>query len=177
LLQAQAAGVGVGLSESGQAVASLPRGLCVGATSVLGPTTVPVTGDIFSYALVVDVGSASGNESDPAAASDVALSSDLFEPGESATDLVDEVVHAFGPAAYARRSLERFGAALSRFVSDPRQRRLALLECILVPLVATTMSGDERTEALDALRPVAQEAGVTDADVNSLERRLRERLA
>jgi hypothetical protein len=108
---------------------------------------------------------------------EVPLVGDLFVPAEVPRDLVEEVVEAWPPARDSRSALERFGAALARFESDRQRVREALIECIVIPLIATTQSDDERAEGLQVAQRILGRSEEARSNLGDLERRLRARLS
>jgi len=180
LLQLRAAGLDVTLppGEEGEVqVLTQAAGLRLGGTTVEGPTSLPVSRDLWAHAVAIDVDLVTSPAQGAASeATEISLSSDLLACADVPADLVDELLEALPSARDSRGALERFGAALGRLESDRERVKAALIECVMLP--AVVLAGDE--ERSESLRALQQLLGGTDEigrDLADLERRLRRRLA
>lgn len=175
-LQMQRAGIPFGADFGGAsegAPLALPDGIRLAATTVAGPTCLPVTPDLWSFAVAIEVDEGP-TALPPTDVSEVLLSSELAKPGEAPSEAIDALLEQVPVARDCRTSLELFGASLSRFETDADRVRLALIDCVLVPQVAL-MSPEYRTQAMESLKG-AVSANDDFARVERLEQRLRGRL-
>jgi hypothetical protein len=155
---------------------SLPPGLRFAATAVTGPTSLPVSRDLWAHAVVVEV------EAQPFTApstleepSELMLDSEWMTPGSTPTELIKELCEAWPEASEGRPALERFGAMYGRFESAGKVRT-ALVESVLLPLAVTLEESEERDEALRVLQGLLDSEQDRERLARSA-RRLRQRLA
>jgi len=118
-----------------------------------------------------------GGSAAPSEPSEVLLSSELAAPGDTPTDIVEELIEALPVARDCRSALERYGAAMGRFESDHKRVKTALVEGILIPLVAAAQTEEERVEALEVLQRTLDSSQESSRSLVSLEKRLRLRLS
>ena len=148
------------------------RGLRLSATLVAGATTVPVSPQLWSYAMAVHPELSVPTEPATLTLGDLPLSSDLLAPGDIPTALVDALVESWPDCRELRPALTRLGAALTRlYDKEKEEQRIteALLHGLVLPYVATTLSSEEQSEALSV-------AGDTDGVLANTLRLLRRRL-
>ena len=153
-----------------------PSNVWLAATAVDGPTSLPTSRDVLAHSVVIEVDACQVvSDGTRDTASEIALDSELIRPVDPPTHIVEDLLEAFPDARGYRSSLDRFGAMLARFESDPGRLRTALVESVLLPLVVTLDAEDERAEAFQALgKHLGAEEGTRLTVVG---RRLRRRIA
>lgn len=144
-------------------------GLRLVATLVAGATTVPVTPQLWSHAVAVypEPGLSAAPTAD---LGDVALSSELFVPGDEPTGAIEGLIDAFPDCGDLRPALSRFGAALTRLYDEEARINDALLSGLILPYLATALTSEEQAEVLS-------KGGDTDVPLAKALRRLRRSLA
>lgn len=143
--------------------------LRLAASLVIGATTVPVSCQLWNHAVAISPEPVSAAPQIVSVASDMLLSSDFLTPGDVPTAQVEELVDAWPGCAELRPTLERFGAALSRFYEGARITE-ALLHGLVLPYLVTAFSPEEQDD-------VVNKFGSADNDALSVAaRRLRRRL-
>lgn len=157
------------LTDLGLSPLSSVRGLQLAASLVAGATTVPVTPQLWSHAAAIypEPSSLSTQTSVPG---DVALSSELFAPGDEPTGVIDGLVDTWPDCCELRPAMSRFGSALTRLYEEESRVTEALLNGMVLPYVATALTVEEQAEALS-------KAGDADGSLALALRRLRRRLA
>jgi hypothetical protein len=156
--------IDVGLSPWSSA-----RGLRLTATLVSGATTVPVSSQLWSYATAVYPEPSSPAPQSAPNLGDVSLSSELLALGDVPTGVVDALVDSWPDCRELRPALARLAAALTRLYDDEQRIAEALLNGLVLPFVATTLTVEEQDEALN-------KAGDRDGAHAAALRRLRRRL-
>ena len=156
---------------------SWPTGLWLAATSVAGPTSLPVSRDIWQYAVAIDVrpsGSAE-TKNDAPRITEVAPRGEHMDPVGVPQDLVDDLLESYPEAGEVRRVLQRLGASFARYTTNKDDLRATLVEAVLLPLVTTSPDEGEREEVVENLVQ-----GLPDDRaeiVRSAAKRLRQRFA
>lgn len=122
-------------------------GLRISASHVFGPTTVPVSPQIWHHAVAIfpEPQSRVGSSLDP---SDLTLDSELLEPGEVPTEVVEALSEAWPACRELEPILKRYGAALQRLYDEPGRLSQALLHGLVLPFLVTALTEDEQEEAL-----------------------------
>ncbi len=144
------------------------------ATAVGGATTIPVSRDLWSHAMAIYV------EKTPPIGVVPGLSdvgSELLCPADEPEGVVDEIVAAWPPAREVAAGLRAFARGLSHFESDASRVSRGLAESILLPLIASTHSDEERVAAFESLATIKGILKESIPDLEDLERQLRWRLA
>lgn len=168
VLQLREAGLPLLAPQLPEAVV-IPSCLRLVATIVAGATTVPVTPQLWCYAVAIEFepGPVVLGATNP---TEVAMTSDLVAPGDPPREAVESLIEAWPDCADLRGALERYGAALSRLYSEGPRVRAALLEGIVLPFLVSTAGEDEQEEALTKLAPAG------DTTLALAAKRLRKRL-
>jgi hypothetical protein len=169
VLQMRAAGLPQIVPQFEEPV-QLPSNLRIAATLVAGATTVPVSPQLWAYAVAFELDAV---PIIPGAtqATELPLASELFAPGDVPSDAVESLVEAWPGSNEVRPALERFGAALSRLYTDGPRIRSALLEGIVLPFLVSCTDDDEQEDAVNKL--VDADASALTALAKRLHRRLR----
>jgi hypothetical protein len=156
----------------------LPRSLRWAATVVDGAATVPVSRDLWAQAIALHVERTDAGHLLDESPSELALSSELMQTGEVPLAVVEELLAACPQALELDACLRSYSSALSRFESDPKKLTATLVECVLLPLVASLPEAEERTDALERLQKLVP-AGSGDSVtlLSDLSKQLRRRLA
>ena len=152
-----------------------PSNLLLAATAVEGPTSLPICRDLLAYSVVVEVEAceqAPGGSQEQT--SELSFAPDLSAPSEVPSSLLEDLFATWPDAQAYRRTLSSFGGMLARFESDSARIRAALLDSVLLPLVATLDNDDEREEASEALTRQLADDEVTR--LQAMLRRLRRRI-
>ncbi len=157
------------LTEVGLSRLSFARGLRLAASLVAGATTVPVTPQLWSHAAAI-YSEPSSPSAQTAALGDVALSSELFVPGNEPTGVIDALLDTWPDCRELRPAMSRFGSALTRLYDEEPSVTDALLNGLVLPYVVTALTAEEQAEALSR-------AGTADGTLALAFRRLRRRLA
>jgi hypothetical protein len=79
----------------------------------------------------------------------VSLSSEIFIPGDEPLAAVEELLDIWPDCTELRHILCRYGAALSPFFPETETTNL-LLNTLILPHIATSLDGDDQSEALKA---------------------------
>jgi hypothetical protein len=145
---------------------SITGGLRLSATLVLGATTVPVTPHLWSHAVAIYAESNSPLALTSTNAAEFTLSSELLGLGDVPTAVVDALVDAWPDCSDLRPVMGRFGSALTRFNDEEKRVAQLLLHNCVLPYVATALTIEEQTEALNR-------AGDADGTLAKALRRLR----
>jgi len=148
---------------------SAARGLRLAATLVAGATTVPVSSQLWSYATAIYPEPSPKSPQPAATTGDLSLSNELLALGDVPTGVVDSLILSWPECHELRPTLARLGSALTRLYDDERRLEEALLHGVVLPYVATALSGDEQVEALSHARD-------TDGALAAMLRRLRRTL-
>jgi hypothetical protein len=167
-------------TAAGHAMAprALPRSLYWAATVADGAATLPISRDLLAQAVVLHVGRGDGGQLLDSAPTELALSSELMETGEAQTGVVETLLTVWPQAIEVEACLWSYAAALSRFESDPKNLMSAVIECVLLPLVASLPGADERADALERLQRILRaESGDSTTTLSDLLKQLRRRLA
>lgn len=156
------------MTEIGLSLLSSAGGLRLAASLVTGATTVPVTPQLWSHAAAI-YAEPNSPSTPTAAPGDIALSSELFAPGDEPTGVIEALIDAWPDCIELRPAMSRFGAALTRFFDDVPRVTDALRNGLVLPYIATALSAEEQAEALS-------KAGDADRSLALVLRRLRRRL-
>lgn len=155
-----------------------PRNLRLAATVTDGATTLPVSRDLWAHAVALHVDRAPSGHLLDDSPSEVALSSDLMQPGEPPLAVIEALLEACPYASEVDACLRAYASAMARFESDHKHLLNALIECVILPLVATLPEVNERDGALEQLQrlvPTRSDDGL--APLGELAKQLRRRLA
>lgn len=147
------------------------RGLRIAATFVAGATTVPVSSQLWSYATAVYPEHTTASVPTAPSSGALALSSDLLAPGDPATEIVDMLLESWPDCRELRPAMARFSAALTRLYEiqkDEQRIADALLHCLVLPYIATSLSAEEQADALST----AKDDGELAKALGRLRRRL-----
>jgi hypothetical protein len=157
------------LTDLGLSPLSSTRGLRLASCLVLGATTVPVSPQLWSHAVAIfpDPSSPAGQST---ALGDIALSSELFAPGDEPTEVIDALIDAWPDCRELRPAMSRFGSMLTRFYDEEPRVADALRDALVLPYLATALTVEEQFEAL-------AKAGDADGSLALALRRVRRRLA
>jgi hypothetical protein len=153
-----------------------PSNVWIAATLIDGPTTLPVSRDLWNSAVLIetddDVSSSSplplpeSTELDP--------EGDLVNLSESQSDLVEALLEVLPDYRALRETSERFLGALAPLERDRSTLEATWVELLLLPLIASLDDAEERDETL---RRVTQARGGTPPEISALVRRVRRRIA
>ncbi|RKG99982.1 hypothetical protein D7X32_24890 [Corallococcus carmarthensis] len=157
------------LAEVGLSPFATAPGLRLAASLVNGATTVPVTPQLWSHAVAIQLGP-SAPTTQVATLGDVARSSELFAPGDEPKGAIEALLDAWPDCNELRPAMSRFGAALTRFYDEEDRISDALLRGLVLPYVVTALTLEEQAEAL-------ANAGDGDGALALALRGLRRRLA
>ena len=153
-----------------------PSNVLLSASIVEGATTLPLCRDLWNSAVLVDT---DGETPKLSAVPDVVE----LDP-ESGLMQVDPPIEV--EADYfemlpgyesLRESSERYLSALSNFEGDKEKLVRALAESILLPFAASINDEEERGELLQPLTVIVGTVGLPTAELESLVRRIRRRIA
>lgn len=153
-----------------------PSNVLLSASIVEGATTLPLCRDLWNAAVLVDT---DGETPKPSAVPDVVE----LDP-ESGLMRVEPPIE--GEADYfemlpgyeaLRESSERYLSALSNFEGDQEKLVRALAESILLPFAASITDDEERGELLQPLTKMVSTVGLPTAELESLVRKIRRRIA
>jgi hypothetical protein len=158
------------VGEAGLAPVAPWTGFRLAATLVAGATTVPVSPQLWSHAVALYPEPRPVIQQAAAPPGDVSLSGALMALGDVPNTEIDELIGAWPDCSELRPVLERFGAALARFYSEPSRLRGALLEGVVLPYLVTTLGAEEQEDALSKL------LRESDAALIEVTKRLRRRL-
>lgn len=157
------------LAEVGLSPFASAPGLRLAASLVVGATTVPVTPQLWSYAVAIHPGP-SAPATQAATLGDVARSSELFALGDEPKGAIEGLLDAWPDCHELRPAMSRFGAALTRLYDEEDRISDALRSGLVLPYVATALTPEEQAEAL-------ANAGDGDGSLAFALRGLRRRLA
>lgn len=152
------------LTDIGLSPLASARNLRLAATAVFGATTAPLTSQLWSHAVAIWPEAALPSTQPPVLGT-VSLQSDLFAPGDTPTDEIDELLSAWPDSQELRPSLTRFGSALTRLYDDRQRVKEALVSSVILPYIATALTVEEQTAALS-------KAGDADGSLALMLRRL-----
>jgi len=177
VLQSQRIGVPITCTPTSVSPLSIPSALRFAATAVVGAATVPISPELWSFAVAVETQFAPRSPAE-VPIGEIVVDSDLFLPADVPHEAVDDLIDDFPYAVEYRPSIERFASALARFENRSRIRA-AIIECNILPAIATILNDQERDEALEGL---LQKVARDDNDeylkeLRALEHRLRVRVA
>jgi len=154
--------------------------LVVAATAAAGATTAPASPDLWGYAVVIDVPTAGRLATDlpELSALDLSLLSDV---PNTLQDFILELEDALGDIWVVDDGLidtaTRFSGQLAD-LQDPEEVFVSVLECVIVPALATSLSGQPLTEAVDgALAAGSPNIRKRRRQVQSLAQRLHQRFS
>jgi hypothetical protein len=139
------------------------------ASFVTGATTVPVSSQLWNYATAIYPEPLVQNEDTGSEIGDISLSSDLLIPGDAPTEVVEELVDLWPDCRELLPVLIRLGSALTRLYDEKARIADALLNGIVLPYIATSLTIEEQVEAVNR-------AGDADDARTKALRRLRKRL-
>jgi hypothetical protein len=157
------------MTDAGLSTIESTGGLRLAATFVAGATTVPVTPQIWSYAVALYPEPSLATIQGETALGDLTLSSEFLALGEVPVGVVDSLIDAWPECLELRPTLERFGSALNRLYSGEERLTEALLNALILPYVATAMNAEEQADALSKV-------GDKDETIVTTLHRLRRRL-
>lgn len=163
------------IEVEGHSSLQLPPGLRLAGMDVDGPSTLPISRDVWAHGVALEMPSLAtrGAATPPG---EVLLSSQLAQPANIPTEIVDRILEAVPQASDLRECLARFGAGLTRFYTDNRQVMAALVECAVLPYLATLPDKDERDAGVAALATLMSPTSSGAEELAALARRLRARL-
>ncbi len=168
----------VGLHSPLAGAVQFPRSLCLAATVTDGATALPVSRDLWAHAVALHMDRAPAGHLLDDSPSEVALSSELLQPGEPPLAVVEAVIEACPYASEVDACLRAYASALVRFESDHKHVLNALIECVMLPLVVTLPEAHERDEALEQLQRLVPTRGDDGLPpLGDLAKQLRRRLA
>jgi hypothetical protein len=157
------------LADIGMSPRQLGKGLRLVASFVTGATTVPVSSQLWNYATAIYPEPLVQNEDTGSEIGDISLSSDLLIPGDAPTEVVEELVDLWPDCRELLPVLIRLGSALTRLYDEKARIADALLNGIVLPYIATSLTIEEQVEAVNR-------AGDADDARTKALRRLRKRL-
>jgi len=155
-----------------------PSNVFISATLIEGPTTLPVSRDLWSMAALIETdGSAPSALPSPwRETTELDPESSLVKPSEPLSDLVDEILEDWPEYGSFRDVFGRFFNALALFESDRYKRERALVESLLLPLIASLDDEEDRYKELQRVK--ARELTGTDLlEPAVLVHRMRRRIA
>lgn len=135
------------LADIGLSPLASARGLRLAASLVAGATTVPVSPQLWSHAVAI-VPEPSSPSSHTAASGDLALSSELFVPGDEPKGVIDALLDTWPDCRELRPAMSRFGSALIRLYDDESRVTEGLLNGLVLPYIATALASDEQDDAV-----------------------------
>lgn len=135
------------LQLGGLAPSATKPTLRLAATLVLGATTVPVTPQLWSYAVAIYPGPQSPTLVGSEVPKEVGSSSDLLALGDVPREQVDTLIEEWPECSELKPTLEKFGAALSRLY-DAERIAESLLQGLVLPYLVTALSADEQEQVL-----------------------------
>ncbi|MGE4264030.1 MAG: hypothetical protein AB7E46_06105 [Desulfovibrio sp.] len=138
------------LNDAGVAHEVPPAGLRLSATIVAGPTTVPVTPQIWYHAVAISTELVTPIPGSPRLG-DMTMSSDLLTLGDVPVEEIDSLIEICPECAELRPVLERYGSALSRVYSESARIRNALVEGVVLPYIVTALCEEEQDVMLREL--------------------------
>jgi hypothetical protein len=146
------------LQLSGLAPAGTRQNLRLAASLVTGATTVPVTSQLWSYAVALYPGPQSPTPQSNEETKEVSSSSELFALGDVPREQVDSLMDEWPECSDLKPTLERFGAALNRFCDAERITEY-MLQGLILPYLVTALSAEDQEDVL------ARMAGEENAQV------------
>jgi len=153
-----------------------PSNLLLAATVVEGPTTLPMSVEVWGRGVFIET---DGDVPFLSTAPDVSqIAPDLGLVGlpEMRTGIPNTLLEILPEYGSFRDVAESFLSTLSIFEPDDNKVERAFLESILLPLAISYISDDEREEALARLVKAAKTENADAKDLQLLARRIRRRI-
>jgi hypothetical protein len=127
-----------------------PENVLLSLTAVEGATTLPITPELWTRAILVDteipfVRKASSSRETP---SEIARDGEVMKVGEPSSDVVAKVLDSLSGYEASRESAEQFLTALASFESDESKLRKALVDSLLLPIAVGIENQEEREDAV-----------------------------
>ena len=129
---------------------SWPENVLLSLTAVEGATTLPITPELWTRAILIDteipfVRKANSSRETP---SEIARDSEVMKVGEFRSDVVAKVLDSLSGYEASREPAERFLTALASFESDESKLRKALVDSLLLPMAVGIENQEEREDAV-----------------------------
>jgi len=163
-------------SDTVPAAVEWPRGLRLAATCVAGPTSLPVSPDLWAHAVAIEVAPLEDAHSAGAhAISEFPIDGGVIPEVDVSPESLSALVGACPDARSCRATMIRFARCFAALNGSEAELRRAVAETSVVPLIAGFTMEEERLTALAAITGVlgAEHA----AALRELEVRLRRSIA
>lgn len=156
------------------------RGLFIAATDIAGSTTAPISPDLWGLAVAIDVPEPADFDAGAAALSAMEFAT---LPSDFDSELIDlfikearQALEGFWPIDEGVLSAAWNFAAHSSTIGSPGEVRRSVIECSLVPTLASSLTVPGLASAIDAIVDWAgPRSGVDRPTLNRLARRLQRR--
>jgi hypothetical protein len=147
------------LTELGLSPLTPTPSLRLAASFVVGATTVPVTPQLWNHASAI-YSEPNLPSKENAVSGDIALSCELFAPGDEPSEVIDALLETWPHCRELRPVMIRLGSILTRFYDEESRVSDALLNNLILPYIATAFTVDEQEGFLsktgDTLGPTAE---------------------
>jgi hypothetical protein len=154
-----------------------PPGMRICCTVVEGPTSLPVSRDIWAHSVAIEIDPGAVPESAPRPApTEVEPDAGFMSLSDPPKELLEDLMKGLPEMRPYRHAVERFGAALVGLGESEGSIRAAVIESLFLPAVVTGPP-DELQDGLDALRELVGDDDAEDAAFSSRVKRMRRRLA
>lgn len=149
-----------------------PRGLRLAATCVAGPTSLPVSRDLWANSVAIEVAPLAELAQGAVAQgrSEFAIDGGVLTEVDVSPDLLASLITTFPEARSCLSAMNRFARAFLSLNSNEPELRRALVEAALLPIISGIAMEDQRTSALEA---IGRELGADANELRELELRLR----
>ena len=154
-----------------------PPNVLLSATLVEGPTTLPVTRDLWSTAVLIETDGEGSRVSPIPEVTELAPNSSLMKSLESPPDLGANIFEDLPGYESFQDVSVRFLGALSYFENEQERLDLTVIETILLPIILSTDNEEERDEMINKLSKLNGQVGLSSSKWTSLVRRIRRRVA
>lgn len=179
LLECMSAGASIRLpaaAGSGHTpVVETPANVRFAATVVDGPTSLPVARDLWAHAVLVEVEPCAKQPGAATEASEVPADSELLRLGGMPPAALDELLETIPDGSHYREAAQRFAAALATTDRDEARIKSAVVQSLLLPLIAAMDDDEERSDAiaaLERLQPASDGGGQLAAAAKRIRRRV-----
>lgn len=129
----------------------IPKNLRLAATLVEGPTSLPISRDIWGHCAALGVLPAQA-ETQPIITpgiTELSAASGLMQPGDGQTPVADDLVSDYAEGAGFRKALARLERGIMKTYGDQNRVRYHLLENILLPTAVTLKPGTDRDQEIE----------------------------
>ena len=154
-----------------------PSNVLLSATIVEGPTTLPLSRNLWDTAVLIETDGETPKSSPTPEFAELDPEGDLVVLTGSPDEIAAEHFDNIPGYESLREASERYLRALACFEGDEGQLGQALVESTILPSIASIDEEDERDEMLTRLTESGKSTGLEPAELVALARRIRRRIA